>query len=175
MGLTDGSSDDYCRLMGEDVGTVRARDDHAHHQPRRAHAVLRHTADVGLRATALDCKALFEEAAAGLAELSADVIGSVPRQPLAIEVGADDLEQLAFGWLNEIIGVADDRGEALVDCEVVKLEAHENGYMLRGRAWFAPFDGHLVRPRMQVKAATMHRLRVARTKHGWELEAYLDV
>lgn len=146
-----------------------------HDRSRRGHAVVGHTADVGLRATAPKVEALFEEAAAALAELGADVGRTDRLQSVSIEIAAEDLEQLAYRWLNELIGQSDERGEALARTEVAGIESSEEGCVLRGRAWFAPFDWLEVRPRIGVKAATMHRLRVARTPDGWELEAYLDI
>ncbi len=41
--------------------------------PGRAHAIVEHTADGGLRASAPDLPGLFEEAALALAEIAADV------------------------------------------------------------------------------------------------------
>jgi SHS2 domain-containing protein len=141
----------------------------------RGHQVIGHTADVGLKATAADSAALFEEAASALAELSADV--ALPARLVAVDVQteAHDLAELAYRWLNELIGLAEDCGEALARTEVSSVRGHGGGWRLRGRAWFAPFGGASVRPRLQVKAATMHGLRVEGSPDGWELEVYLDV
>jgi SHS2 domain-containing protein len=140
----------------------------------RWHAAVAHTADVGVRATAPDPRGLLEEAAAALAELSADVSQAKRRRPEAIEVRADDLPALTFAWLNELVGLADARGEALVEARVEDLESTPDGWLARGTAGFAAYDAD-VRPRLQVKAATFHRLKVAREGEGWALEAYFDV
>jgi SHS2 domain-containing protein len=142
---------------------------------RRWHEAVDHTADVGLRAAAPDGEALFEEAAAALAELSADVGGADALHLEVIEIMTGDLEQLMFRWLNELIGLAEVRGEALVRTEVSRVERGRMGWVVRGRAWFAPFDATGVRPRVQVKAVTLHRLRVTQAPKGWALEAYLDI
>ena len=144
----------------------------------RWHVTVAHTADVGIRATAPDPATLLEEAAAALAELSADVRGAadvgagVGWEP--IQVRADDLAGLTFAWLNELIGLADARGEALVRAQVERLDSGPDGWLARGRALFVAYD-HLVRSRLQVKAATFHRLAVTSERGGWALEAYLDV
>ena len=141
----------------------------------RGHQIIGHTADVGLQATATDTAALFEEAGLALAELSADVAQPAGLVAVDVDTEAHDLAQLAYRWLNELIGLAEDRGEALARSEVSSMRSQDGGWRLRGRAWFAPFAGTSVRPRLQVKAATMHGLRVERSPHGWELEVYLDV
>ena len=140
----------------------------------RWHAAVGHTADVGVRATAPDIEGLLEEAAVALAELSAEVgsVSSARTEP--IEVRGDDLTALTYAWLSELVGLADALGEALVRAEVHRVEATLHGYFARGVATFAAY-GARVRPRMQVKAATFHRLKVTREPDGWALEAYFDV
>ena len=152
----------------------------------RHHELVGHTADLGLTAAAPDLPSLFEEAALALAEASADIDPS-PAEPgsrdaasgEAIELEAGDLAALAYAWLNELIGLAQARGEALARTEVATVkEAPDNGWRLVGRAWFVPFtagDGPGARARLDVKSATYHRLAVRRGRRGWRLTAYLDV
>jgi SHS2 domain-containing protein len=140
----------------------------------RWHGTVSHTADIGLQATAGDGEGLLEEAAAALAELCSDVGATDALQAQELEIEAEDLVQLVFRWLNELIGLAEVRGEALARTRVSKVGRTPDGWLARGRAWFAPFDAN-VRPRLQVKAATLHRLRVTSGGQGWTLEAYLDV
>lgn len=163
--------------MDPRTGHTRAPDAKvgADDRARRWHEAVDHTADVGLRAAAGDGEGLLEEAAAALAELSGDVGRTDELRSEDVEIEAEDLEQLVFRWLNELIGLAEVRGEALARTEVSSLTHSRAGWVVRGRAWFAPFDAIDVRPRVQVKAVTLHRLRVTRGTDGWALEAYLDV
>jgi SHS2 domain-containing protein len=142
---------------------------------QRWHRALAHTADVGFRAVAPDAAGLFEEAAAALAELGADVRTPRHLEPQPVEVSAEDLPELMFRWLNELIGLAEIRGEALVRADASSVEAVGADWVVRGQGWFAPFEGTEVRPRLQVKAATLHRLRVLRAAEGWLAEAYFDI
>lgn len=147
------------------------------HEARAAtrwHAPLGHTADVGVRAVALDCEGLLEEAAAALAELSADLTHATRSRSQPVEVRGDDLTALAYAWLNELVGLADALGEALVGAEMDRVEPTPGGWLARGAATFAAYDEG-VRPRLQVKAATFHRLKVTQEPDGWALEAYFDV
>ena len=138
------------------------------------HRALEHTADVGFRAAAPEVPALFEQAAGALAELGADIRGAGQLTPEPVELVAEDLPALMFRWLNELLGLAEVRGEALVRAEASSVDLVGSEWVVRGRAWFAPFD-EIVRPRLQVKAATLHRLRVVPAAGGWRAEAYFDI
>jgi SHS2 domain-containing protein len=137
---------------------------------------------MGLRAEAPDLPGLFVEAASALAEASAD-LDADPRHPApgadaAIDLAADDLAALVFAFLNELIGLAQARGEALARTAVTAVEETPDGWRLRGRASFVPFaSGGRPGPRarLDVKSATFHRLAVGLAAGGWELTAYLDV
>jgi len=154
--------------------------------PRR-HEIVGHTADIGLTATAPDLPSLFEEAALALAEVSADVdpraggpVHRGAREGDAIELEAEDQVALAYAWLNELIGLAQARGQALAGTEVRRLEPASDraGWRLVGRARFVPFavgEGPGARARLDVKSATYHRLTVRRHAGAWRLTAYLDV
>lgn len=143
--------------------------------PRR-HRSLAHTADAGLHAEAPTLEALFEEAAAALAELSADVApDAVPDAAEAVALEAADLPGLAFAWLNELVGLADARHAALARTAVERVEEAEGGWRLVARAWFVPRDGRRARARRDVKSATYHRLAVESAGGGWRLTAYMDL
>jgi SHS2 domain-containing protein len=94
-----------------------------------------------------------------------------------VEIEADDLVGLAFAWLNELIGLAQARGEAVSRTEVSAVEETATGWRLRARAVFEPYtdDGGAARARLDVKSATFHRLEVGPADGGWVLTAYLDV
>jgi len=150
------------------------------------HEILSHTADVGLRVEAPDLVALFDEAAAALAELAADVPAGAPElPPERVELEAADLAGLAYEWLNELIGLADVRRAALVGGRVERLEQlpppgdpGDEGswtWRLEGTVRLARFEGGAVRPRVGVKSATYHGLRVEPSGAGWTMTAYLDV
>jgi SHS2 domain-containing protein len=162
----------------------------------RSHGLLPHTADAGFTARARDLAALFEEGARALAELGADLdepaFGADPldsrggpsagRVTLVVgPLSAHDLEALAFAWLNELLGVAEARGLALVGAQVSRIErvapgeGVESRWVLDGTAALAPYGPDGVRPRRHVKAVTFHRLAVAREAPGWTLTAYADL
>lgn len=144
----------------------------------RRHETLPHTADVGLRAEAPDLPALFEEAAAALAELAADVPPGIRGVERRVERSATDLEGLAFAWLDELIGLAEAAGAAVAGTTVEAVEEHggpDAPWMLRARVRLVPYGPEGARPRLGVKSPTYHGLRVEPHDGGWTLTAYLDV
>ncbi len=141
----------------------------------RSHGYLPHTADAGLVARATTLAGLFEEAALALAELAADTAGVEGAPVLAGPLTAGDLEGLAFAWLNELIGLAESVGQALVGAAVARLEPAGDGWVVEGRAILAPWGQPGVRARRHVKAVTFHRLAVEEGPEGFTLAAYADL
>ncbi len=146
---------------------------------RRSHRLIPHTADAGLEARAPALPALFEEAAAALGELTADVEAGPPagRAPddEDVELEAPDLPALAFTWLGELIALIDVRRSAIVGATVRSIEGSDPGWRLEGGVRLVPFDGRAVRRRDDVKSPTYHGLRVEPVEGGWRLVAYVDI
>jgi SHS2 domain-containing protein len=141
----------------------------------RGHQLLPHTADAGLRAWAPDLPGLFEEAAAALGELSADIAPHAPRGIAhEIDLAAGDLPALAFAWLGELIGRIDVVG-ALGATHVAHLARSDGEWHLRASATHLPFDGATVRRRADVKAPTYHRLTVEQSEGAWSMAAFVDI
>ena len=139
------------------------------------HEILGHTADVGLRAWGPDLASVFEEAAGALAELSADPdVGAGHAASETVTLQADDLVALAYGWLNELIGLIDIRGP-LLRVTLDEVAEGRSEWRLRARVGLLPWDRASTSRRLDLKSATYHRLSVARIRGGWLLTAYLDV
>lgn len=147
----------------------------------RGHEVIGHTADARIRAWAPNLATLYEEAAAALAGLmSAAAPGIAATAWLEVDVAADDLERLAYAWLNELIGLAEVERGGIVATDVVELHGGAGTttappWRLHGRVGLHPFDGSRVHALRQIKAATLHGLRVESGAEGWSLDAVLDM
>jgi SHS2 domain-containing protein len=145
----------------------------------RGHEIIPHTADTGLRAWASDLCGLFEEAAAALAEIAADVsqvpLSADQQDAVPIILEAEDLAGLAFAWLNELVSLADVRRAALAGTSVQRVDSAPGRCGLRALARYIERDTPGVRPRHDVKSATYHGLVVEGEAGGWSLTAYLDV
>jgi SHS2 domain-containing protein len=148
------------------------------------HEVLPHTADAGIRAWAPDLAGVFAEAGRALAGVAADVDPVGPASATgAIErvaLQAADLAALAYGWLNELVSLADARGAAIAGVRDVRVEPvaddpSTRGWTLDASVVLAPIDGLRSRRRIDVKSVTYHGLVVVQEDGRWTLEAYLDV
>ena len=134
--------------------------------------ILEHTADVGIRAEAVDLSGLFEQATLGLLDIIgtwAPGIDAAEQVELAIE--ADDAGALLVDWLGEVVYLGDSR-----DAVVTSLEMDEvTERRAAGRLGIAPRDEALYEGGTQVKAITYHRLAVEETGDGWSATVYVDV
>jgi len=144
----------------------------------RRHGPLPHTADVGLEAVAPDPRALFEEAATALAELTADPApGAEVSIWEVITVEGRDLAGLAYAWLNELIALIDIHRAGIVAVSVDRLDSvgPDCTWGLHARVGLRRYAEGGVQPCSQAKAATYHGLAVERGRDGWTLRAYVDV
>ncbi|MGD8682850.1 MAG: archease [Chloroflexota bacterium] len=150
-------------------------------RPPGEHSIVPHTADAGISATAQDLATLFEEAALALIELTTSVSAGVGATNWeSVQLEAPDVTGLAFGWLNELIGLGDVGQGAVVAAEIEQLEDPgprdvDGAWSLVGRVGLHPADDHTVRVLRQPKSATYHGLRIEQQRQRWTLRAYLDL
>jgi SHS2 domain-containing protein len=130
-----------------------------------------HTADLGLRVRAADCDTLFAEAGQALfAVIVEDLHAVEPRQPVNIELTADDREYLLFDWLKELLYRFDAEHWLFR-----RFDVHVSDNSLKATAWGEPFDAARHALSHEVKAITYHGLRVEQTGDGWLAEVIVDI
>jgi SHS2 domain-containing protein len=133
--------------------------------------ILEHTADIGLRVRGATLADLFVNAALGLQSLALDMDQVEPSIPYPIDVTAEDLEALLVNWLNEIIYVLDGMHVALSRLYIFEIsETH-----VKGGGWGEPRYPQRHPPRLVVKAATYHQLKIDREPEGWTAEVFFDI
>jgi SHS2 domain-containing protein len=132
------------------------------------------TGDLSFVATAGTLEALFAAAAEALLSVTlanpADVRELV-REP--IELAEPDLELLLLRFLNELVFLRDARG-LLLHAGALRIQ-HDGEARLAGELCGEPIDRARHRLEADVKAATAHRLCVAREGAGWRAALTLDV
>lgn len=147
----------------------------------RGHEISDHTADAAIRAWAATLPGLFEEAAAALSELTVEIGEGVrPAAWTVVELAGHDLDALAYGWLNELIGCAEVERRAIAVAAVGELRrpgAHEtpDGWRLRARVGLVAYEAGRVDALRHVKAVTLHGLRVGERDDGWSMDAVVDL
>jgi len=134
-----------------------------------SHEVEEHTSELQLRLGAGSLADLLAEAGRALARLQLAESAAADRNGTwrEIEVTASDPAALLAEWLNELIYLAET--ERWVATEFRFAAADERSLRVRARG--VP----VASPRGLVKAATLHRLRVAPVPGGYEGEVILDV
>ncbi len=133
--------------------------------------LLEHTADTGFRARGETPEELFIHAAEALISVALDPSRVDAFQPRQISASGADQQELLVNWLNEVLWLID--GEKFVPARFETLWFEDGtvfSQLLGERR-----DDTKHPPRIVVKAATFHQLRVAETESGWEAEVYLDI
>lgn len=130
-----------------------------------------HTADIGLVARGRTPEEMFEHAAMGLVDLIVDPAGLGEGTRLEVSLSAQDREALLIAWLNELLYLLDARGFLPRSCRVTRLSDTELAAELLGDT----VDRTRHTLRRLVKAATYHRLRIARIDGTWEARVILDL
>ena len=133
--------------------------------------VLEHTADIGIRAWGRTLAELFENAALAVESVAVELERVEPRIVYTISASGEDRESLLVNWLNEIVYYLDGRRLAISRFRVDSLsETH-----VAGHGWGEPRDSERHLPRIVVKAATYHQLRISEEDQRWVAEVYLDI
>lgn len=133
--------------------------------------ILEHTADIGVRAFGGTLAKLFENAALGLQSIALDPDQVRPVTSYPIAAAGEDREALLVNWLNEIVYYLDGKRVAISRIAVQELTECS----IAGEAWGETRETERHPPRLVIKAATYHQLRIEQDAEGWTADVYLDV
>ena len=133
--------------------------------------ILEHPADIGFRAYGRTLPELFENAAAALLAIRADLEDVEPRGEFPIRADGTDSESLLVSFLSEVLYLVDGRQLALRRVRVDTISETEIAAAGLGE----PHDPARHHVKLIVKAVTWHQLRIARTADGWSATVYLDI
>lgn len=126
--------------------------------PRRRWGSFATTADMGVWASGSTPAALFEALGLGLTALTTDLRTVRPRALEEVAVRGVDPESLVVAWLGALLQLEQSSGFLARRFEVRLAGAPPTS--LDARVWGEPFDPGRHPRRVEVKAATYHRLRV---------------
>lgn len=132
-----------------------------------------HTADWAIRVEGRDLAHLLENAAFGMLRLMGLKIKEGKAREMAIELLAEDREELLVSFLEEILFTIESEGVAFneIDLHVVRPDAQKSKYALRGSLRLSPIETHA----KEIKAVTYHQLEIKNTKAGLETVIVFDV
>jgi SHS2 domain-containing protein len=135
-----------------------------------AYETFEHEADVGIRGFGKTAKEAFENAAAALYSVMVKIEAVTPREERHITVSAPDQELLLVEWLNALLSLSDI--ERMVFSRfVVTME----GTHLQGTAWGEKLDRMRHEPKVEVKGATYHLLKVHKDGDRYVAQCVVDV
>jgi SHS2 domain-containing protein len=129
-------------------------------------------ADIGLIATGETLSQLFIDAALGMTSIMVDLDDLGISQNLAFDLEADNIEELFYKWLSELIYYKD------VDYFLLKegqINWSDNNFRLS-----AVLLGDRINPKKHVlktdiKAVTLYKLRVEKIDYIWRGEVVFDL
>jgi SHS2 domain-containing protein len=129
-------------------------------------------ADSAFEAQAENIEDLFQTCAQATFEVMADTSTIEPKLKENVELAGENLEELLFDWLAELIYLKDSKSILFGKFEV-KIEEKE-GYRLTATVWGEPADQKKHKVRVDVKAVTYHLLEVKQVKDMWTAKVVLD-
>jgi SHS2 domain-containing protein len=132
---------------------------------------IEHTADIGIEVEAPDQAGIFVKSALALADLTFGLEAVSPVSQRVVAAEADSPEELLVAWLNEVLYISAVDGIVFSRFTDARLE----GRRFSACGWGEKPDPALHAAEMEIKAATYHGLRFARTGGGWIARIILDV
>ncbi|MCK4428357.1 MAG: archease [candidate division Zixibacteria bacterium] len=130
-------------------------------------------ADAAFEAEGESLEELFEACAQATFEVMAETKTVEPRNSEEIQLRSDDLEELLFNWLAELIYLKDLKTTVFSKYEI-KIEKPD-GYKLHASVWGEPIDAEKHKVKVDVKAVTYHLLEVKKTDDKWTAKVILDI
>ena len=129
------------------------------------------TADVAIETWGPDAKDIFLEAIRGLFSVMCDPGTVEPRRSIPCRVSGENAEDLFFRWLNEAIYLHEIHGFLACDVRISRWTNTQVEGLLIGEE----VDPERHALGLEVKAVTLHRLKVVHEPGGWRAYVIVDV
>jgi protein archease len=132
-------------------------------------------ADIGFTATGRTLDECFQSAAdATLEAMVANPASLEQRERHSIAIDHEVLDLALLNFLQELVYYKDAH-QLLLRASAVHVRRRDGGWRVEAVLEGERIDPHRHQLSADVKAVTMHRLRVAQTADGWEATVVLDV
>ncbi|WP_456419949.1 archease [Methanocaldococcus infernus] len=127
------------------------------------------TADLGVEALGESLEEAFKEAAKALYNIMVDIDKVEKKEVVEFEVEGEDLEELLYNFLNELLYYTDVYGLVFSDFEIEiknnRLKCKAYGEKIRKE--------HNIKE--EVKAATYHKMKVKEDNGLWKVKYIVDL
>lgn len=131
------------------------------------------TADAAFEVEGKTLEELFRDAAIATFEVMVDTGTVKPEVTRKIELENEDVGDLFFDWLSELVYLKD--AESLIFCRFDVNIRKNNAYELKATASGEPIDQREHSLRSDVKAVTYHMFEVKKTGETWTARVVLDI
>ena len=138
------------------------------------HQFLDHTADVFFVAKAPTLPELFRECAIAVEETMVEVSQVRPKVKTKILGESEKIELLLFDFLDELLFFKDYK-QLLFSKFEIDITQKNGKYSLHCIAHGEKLDIVRHKPKVDVKAITMHEFKVEQVKDGWKAKVLVDI
>jgi SHS2 domain-containing protein len=129
-----------------------------------------HEADIGIRGFGKTMEEAFGNAAAAMYSVMVKIEAVKPAQEKTVLADAPDGELLLVEWLNALLSLSD-----IEHIVFSKFDVKIDGTTLKGTAWGETLDRVRHEPKVEIKGATYHLLRVKKEKDNFIAQCVVDV
>lgn len=133
------------------------------------------TADIAFSAWGKTLEETFRSAADATLNVMVEELGAIlPKEKRELRLENDQLDMLLFDLLQELIYYKDSE-KLMLRTPQIYIQEKSKPYILETTALGEKLDPDRHHPRVDVKAVTLHRFRLAQTDRGWEAFVILDI
>ena len=127
------------------------------------------TAEIGFESYGKNPKELFENSALALFTIMCDIKKVKPSRSEKISLKADNLQELMFSWLQQLIALVDIEEMFFSKFKINKINEKQLEATIYGEE-VSPRKGKIV-----VKSVTNHRFKVEKNNKGYKATVVLDI
>jgi len=132
---------------------------------------IKHTADIGIKVYGKDKKSLFLNAAYAFFALITDLETVTPKKEIKLEVKGEDLEDLFFNWLDELLFLFDTKGFVGREVSIEKIRQKTILAKIKGET----FDPQRHPLNACIKAVTYHDFKVQKINNHFQAQVIFDI
>ena len=130
------------------------------------------TSDVAFEAYGRDLNELFANSALAMFEVMINTKQIKPKIERRVKVKGNDLESLMFNWLNELLIFYGAENLAFSE---FKVEIDEKKFELKAFCKGETMNPEKHELRTEVKACTMHKMKIEKINKKWRARVILDI
>ncbi|MCE4609643.1 MAG: archease [Desulfurococcales archaeon] len=134
-----------------------------------------HTADVLIESVGRTLEEAFEQAGIAVYEVITDTSKVDPVTRVDIDIEGDDLENLLYRWIEELLIYTDSEGLVFSRFTVCRIEEVNGKYRIMSSAWGEQFNPEKHEERTIVKAMTYAQMEIERKDKCWRLQFVVDI